>query len=120
MSSSVTQKQSITKHSEFEEEGKRIEGLSDPVLMEIEAFNSEYILRLTKAALLAGNIPEGDTLVPFLGSGCESSNSEVIENWIRRQVNMLVEIAPQNHVEKIIEEIDNRLTEVKTGYLGNK
>jgi len=97
-----------------------IEHLSDETLMEIEAFDTEYILRLTRAALIAGNIPEGDALVPFLGDGCESNNSQAVENWIRGQISMLVEIAPQGHIEKIIEEIDNRLTDVKTSYLNGK
>jgi len=94
--------------------------LSDETLMEIEAFDTEYILRLTKAALIAGSIPNDDTIVPFIGEGYETDNSKAVESWIRNNIDMLVNIAPQNQIEKIIEEIDNRISEVKTGYLGWK
>jgi len=120
MSKIVTHNRTVDKHLSFEQETQQINELSDSTLMEIEAFDTAYILRLTKAALIAGNIPEGDTLVPFIGHGCESNNSQAVENWIRGQIHMLVEIAPQGHIEKIIEDIDNRLTDVKTNYLNGK
>jgi len=120
MTTNITHSNQETKAKSETNEITGLDHLSDSTLLEIEAFDTEYILRLTRAALIAGNIPEGDTLVPFLGTGCESSNSEVVESWIRSQINMLVEIAPQNHIEKIIEEIDNRLMDVKTSYLNGK
>ena len=97
-----------------------LDKLSDSTLLEIDAFSNEYILRLAKAALIAGNIPQGDTLAPFISDGIESDNEKAVESWIRSHIEMLVEIAPKNHIEKIIEEIDNRLQEVKTGYITSK
>jgi len=120
MTTNRAQSNTVTKGKAKVDESDGLDHLSDPTLLEIEAFDTDYILRLTRAALVAGHIPDDDTLVPFLGNGCETSNSQVVENWIRGQIDMLVEIAPRDHVEKIIEEIDNRLIEVKTGYLSNK
>jgi len=94
--------------------------LSDSTLMEIESFSAEYILKLAKAAMIAGSIPNDDSIVPFIGEGFETNNGKAVETWIRNHISMLVEIAPQNQIEKIIEEIDNRLQEVKTGYISCK
>jgi len=102
---------------------KKIEGfntLSDPTLMEMEDFSIEYILKLSKAAMIAGGIPDDDSIVPFIGEGFECDNCKAIQSWIRSHINALVEVAPKNQIEWIIEEIDNRLQEVKTGYISCK
>jgi len=120
MSDIVTHKHGNDKDLAFENETDQINDLSDHSLMEIEAFSSEYILKLTKAALIAGNIPDDAALVPFIGNGLEEKNSQAVENWIHSHIEMLVNIAPQHHIEKIITEIDNRLLDIKTDYLGYK
>lgn len=120
MSINVTHKINDGKDKSNETKLDHLEHLSDKSLMEIEAFDTEYILKLTRAALIAGSIPSDDSIVPFIGDGFETDNEKAVETWIRNHINMLVEIAPKNQIEKIIEEIDNRLQEVKTGYLSCK
>jgi len=120
MSTRVTHHETNGKHSSYEQETKQINELSDSTLMEIDEFNNEHVLRLAKSAMIAGGIPDNDSIVTLIGEGFESDNCKAIENWIRSHIDMLVEIAPQNQIEKIIEEIDNRLEEVKTGYISCK
>jgi len=120
MTTSVTYRKANDKHQAYKTETRRINELSDSTLMDIDDFDKAYVLRLTKAALIAGNIPNDDSIVPFIGEGHEEDNSKAVENWIKNHIEMLINIAPQNQIEKIIEEIDNRLQEVKTGYISSK
>jgi len=82
--------------------------------MEVEDFDEQYILRLTRAAIITKKIPSDDCLVSIFGDGYEKNNGEAIKNWIKHQIKFLIDTTPKDHLEKILNSIDERIMEIQT------
>ncbi|MEW8086484.1 MAG: hypothetical protein AB2823_13030 [Candidatus Thiodiazotropha endolucinida] len=67
-----------------------------------------YIDRLQKNAFAMSGMPDGDDYVHIFGHGYESSNFDAIRTLILNRMDVLSELPSTQHLEKILQEIQNR------------
>ena len=78
-----------------------------------DLFSDEYVDRLPRAVYALSGLSDGDEFVHMIGSGVEKSNFEAVGTLIKNHLDILNDIPSVQHLEKVIEILNNRYQEIQ-------